>query len=50
MRVDFLCLNFPVLAFCVIRTKGNRTWGNETLACDAAIGNVEFVNVLKTTD
>ena len=43
---------FPgvALAFSVIRTEGNKTRGIGPLACDATIGNVEFVNVLKTTD
>ena len=43
---------FPgvALAFSVIRTKGNKTGGDKALADNAAIGNVEFVNVLKTTD
>jgi hypothetical protein len=43
---------FPgvALAFSVIRTKGNKTGGDKALADNATIGNVEFVNVLKTTD
>jgi hypothetical protein len=43
---------FPgvALAFSETRTKGNKTGGDKALADNATIGNVEFVNVLKTTD
>jgi len=42
---------FPgvALAFSALRTRGIRQ-GNMMLADDAAIGNAEIVNVLKTTD
>jgi hypothetical protein len=47
MGTVVLCLNF--LAWrCNIQRAPDK--GNEMLADDAAIGNAEFVNVLKTTD
>jgi len=42
---------FPGVALAsVIQTKGNKTGEDKALADNATIGNVEFVNVLKTTD
>ena len=50
MRAAILCLNFPALAFNVIRAKGNQAGEEWTFTGEATVGNVEFVNVLKTTD
>jgi hypothetical protein len=51
MRAVVLCLNFPVWRSCSKRSgQGNKARGNRTLIGEATSGNVEFVNVLKTTD